>query len=164
MRGSHPTVRRAAKAGGWALVLALAACGDDDATGGSSANGSHFNSPSEIAGALTVAGIECNGYEDVEVGTEADETFGPDPRSAAGTCDNDGIELALEMFEDDAHAEQYRKQGDMLACSFGEAFGISQFSYAFGENWAAVSDDNLGDELHRQVAAELSGEFHKVEC
>lgn len=136
-----------------------------DGGGGSPTSGPTYASPKAIADALTAAGLTCTDFEAVDL-TNDEETmsFGPELRTAAGTCQVDGSELSIDMFADAAHQKQQTEMGEALGCSFLESFGIDVVNYAEGNLWQISLEDNLDEALTRRIADSLGGRARQLRC
>lgn len=172
----RPAPRRAGPpARSWkvpAIVALVAAVGlgawyftRDDSTGGVPGSGTTYATPKAVAAALTAAGLPCDDYEDMSLEESEEEmSFGPETRSAAGTCDLDGDSVSIDMFEDAAHQRQYMSLGRTMGCAFAEGFGITEFNFAVGKLWVVSLEDQLDVEQIQKVATALDGDHQSIDC
>lgn len=142
-----------------AMAFVVAACGDGD----EGAGGGSFDSPEAIAEALG-----CSGSYEVPEEDEGDDMGFPDYGAVEGNCEHEGETMSLTTFPESGDADQAEKLVEGVGCSFGVAFGITQFHIVRGDNWFASIEDGDGGSQEREklepVADALGGEVRTIEC
>ncbi len=128
--------------------MGLVACGATEVT-------PSVESPEEVVSLMADAGIGCTGFEatatdDLEQGADQQ-----------GRCEFDSEALTISTFKDAGQKQNYVGLGETLGCAMGAAFGITNISYAEGENWIVTPETQT---VAEQIADAVGVESHTITC
>jgi hypothetical protein len=137
------------------LLVLVSGCGGGSLLGAEDAPS--FSSSANIQAALNDAGLT-TGYEAV---ASADRDMYEQRAADVGKCEIDGEVPKLLIFKDKGQMDNWAGMVKQLGCTMGKAFGVTNYDYVSGSNWA-VSDTT--QTLANKIADAIGGRAVHVDC
>ncbi len=126
---------------------------------GSGSDAPKYETLETLNEALGQSGLNCSNFE--KNGPEDKPLFDVGFESKAATCTLDDEVATLTVFKDAGELRKWVSVGKTMGCAFAQAFGVSEFDYVRGSQWA-ISD--ISQTLTRKIAKEFGGSAEHVKC
>lgn len=140
------------------VAILLAGCGGHlPFIGGDT--GPSFSSSSDIHAALDKAGFSCSDFKSVPHDEQDFAEMGGS--SDVGRCHLEGESVDLVMFKDKGQLDNWAGMTKQMGCTMGKAFGITNYNYVSGPNWAVSGTSQT---LAEKISDKVGGKAVHIDC